>query len=339
MDAPASPGRPDTALSIYYALGANVAIAAMKLVGALFTGSGALLAEAFHSVADTGNEALLLLGRKQARAPPSARHPLGHGRATYFWSFVVTLLLFSLGGVLSIYEGIYKLRNPAVIELPWLAVSIIVLSMLAEGLSLRVALKEIAKARGSITLWRWFRETRHSELIVVLGEDVAAVCGLTVALAAVCMSVVTENSLYDAIGSMLIGVVLIGVASGLAIEIKSLLIGESASPRTRRAIRRALNEREDIVEVVKLVTMQHGEYLVVAIQARLKSSLDAAAMMRSIDDCKHALAERFPQIWWIFFEPVPSSGDRSERRTLRPRRLAHLAPSPRRRRDASIVES
>src|SRR5262249_40602869 len=156
----------------------------------LFTGSGALLAEAFHSVADTGNEALLLLGRKQARAPPSARHPLGHGRATYFWSFVVTLLLFSLGGVLSIYEGIYKLRNPAAIVLPWLAVSIIVLSMLAEGLSLRVALKEIAKARGSITLWRWFRETRHSELIVVLGEDVAAVCGLTVALAAVSMSVV-----------------------------------------------------------------------------------------------------------------------------------------------------
>src|SRR5437764_33468 len=166
--------QPDTVRSIVYALSANLAIAVCKARGAVFTGSGALLAETFHSLADTGNECLLLLGRRQAKAPASTHHPLGHGRATYFWSFVVALLLFVLGGVLSIYEGIHKLREPAPLVDPWVAVAIVAFAMLAEGISLRMALKQIDKVRRDLTLWRWFRETRRSELIIVLGEDIAA---------------------------------------------------------------------------------------------------------------------------------------------------------------------
>src|SRR5947209_19804299 len=136
---PASaPPPPDTLRSIYYALGANVAITLVKFCGAAYTGSGVLLAESLHSLADSGNQALLLLGRKQATAPPTARHPLGHGRATYFWSFIVTLLLFSLGGLFSIYEGFQKLREQSAIEAPWVAVTIVLIAMVLEGVSLRV---------------------------------------------------------------------------------------------------------------------------------------------------------------------------------------------------------
>ena len=202
----------------------------MKFCGAAYTGSGALLAESLHSLAESGNEVLLLLGRKQATAPPTARHPLGHGRATYFWSFIVTLLLFSLGGVLSIYEGYQKVREQSEVESPWVAVAIVLVAILLEGISLRVTLRQIAGVRQGMTLYRWFRETRRGELIIVLGEDIAAIAGLTLALAALAATIVTGNPTYDAVGSIGIGGLLIVVASGLAIEIKSLLIGESASP-------------------------------------------------------------------------------------------------------------
>jgi len=216
---------PDTVRSILYALGANVAITVVKFAGALFTGSSALLAESVHSLADTGNEALLLVGRKQASAPPSAHHPLGHGRATYFWSFIVTLLLFTVGGVFSIYQGIRKLSDQSGLDSPWTAVTIVLVAMVAEGISLRMALKQIAKVRAGRSLWRWFRETRHSELIVVLGEDLTAVIGLSIALAALALTMATDNPVYDASGSIAVGALLVVVASGLAIEIKSLLIG------------------------------------------------------------------------------------------------------------------
>jgi cation diffusion facilitator family transporter len=295
---------PDTARSILYALGANIAIAVVKLGGALYTGSGALLAECLHSLADCGNEGLLLLGRKQARAPASAHHPLGHGRATYFWSFVVALLLFGLGGLVSIYEGVHKLQLRAPIAAPWLAVAIVLFAMAAEGLSLRIALKQIGKVRHDRTLWRWFRETRHSELIVVLTEDLAAITGLSLALAALLATIATGNPVYDALGSIAIGALLMIVSSGLAAEIKSLLIGESASPRTRRAIRAFLRAQPDIVELHSVVTMQQGDDLLVAVRARMKACASAGDLMKTIDERKAALRAQFPQVTWIFFEPM-----------------------------------
>ncbi len=314
--------RPDTARSILYALGANLAIAAVKLGGALYTGSGALLAESLHSLADSGNEGLLLLGRKQARTPPSAHHPLGHGRATYFWSFVVALLLFSLGGLFSIYEGVHKLHAPAPVEAPWLAVAIVLFAMATEGLSLRVALRQVGKIRGDRTLWRWFRETRHSELIVVLAEDLAAITGLCLALVALVATIATDNPVYDALGSVAIGALLMIVASGLAAEIKSLLIGESAPPHTRRAMRAFLKSQPEVVEIRDLVTMQHGEELMVAVQARMHAGASSADLVRAIANCKAALQAEFPQATWVFFEPIHATDSAAQCRN-RPKSSLH----------------
>ncbi|HEY3181040.1 MAG TPA: cation diffusion facilitator family transporter [Casimicrobiaceae bacterium] len=321
-----APDQPDTARSILYALGANFAIAVCKVLGAMFTGSGALLAEAFHSLADTGNQCLLLLGRKQARAPASSHHPLGHGRATYFWSFVVALLLFVLGGLFSIYEGMRKVHQPDPLQAPWVAVAIVLFAMAAEGLSLRMALKQIDKVRGGRSLWSWFRVTRRSELIVVLGEDLAAIVGLTLALAALLATIATNNVFYDALGSIAIGTLLMIVASVLAIEIKSLLIGESAPPRTRRAIREFLKTYPGVVEIENLITMQQGDELVIAIQARMNTKATADELVQLIADCKAALKVAFPTATWIFFEPTNSAsrGSRHARVNFRSRiRRAH----------------
>ena len=307
------PPQPDTARTIVYALGANLAIAVCKVLGAMFTGSGALLAEAFHSLADTGNECLLLLGRRQARAPASSHHPLGHGRATYFWAFVVALLLFVVGGLFSIVEGIRKLHAPDPLEAPWLAVAIVIFAMIAEGISLRMALKQIDKVRSGRSLWSWFRVTRRSELIVVLGEDLAAIVGLALALAALLGTIATGNAVYDAVGSIAVGILLMIVASGVAIEIKSLLIGESAPPKTRRAIRRFLKAQPGIVEIENLITMQQGDDLIVAVQARMNTNATADELVRMIADCKAALRAAFPSATWIFFEPAESARGESRR--------------------------
>jgi cation diffusion facilitator family transporter len=307
---PRSAEQPDTNRSIVYALAANLAITVVKFCGALFTGSGALLAESFHSLADSGNEVLLLLGRRQAKAPPSAHHPLGHGRASYFWSFVVALVLFGLGGVFSIVEGIRKLNEPAAVDSPWVAVAIVFFAMVAEGVSLRTVLHEVAKVRGHSSLWRWFRDTRRSELIVVLAEDLAAIVGLCLALAALLATIVTGNTAYDALGSVAIGVLLIVVASGLIIEIRSLLIGESASPKSRRAIRAFLQSRREIDELRGLVTMQLGEDLVIAVQAHMHSKPTAADLVKAVAQCKAALEAEFPQATRVFFEPVDAGDDK-----------------------------
>jgi cation diffusion facilitator family transporter len=306
-----SAGEPNGFRAILYSLGANIAIAAAKLVGAMFTGSGSLLAEAFHSLADSGNEGLLLLGRSQARAPPSAKHPLGHGRATYFWAFIVALLLFSIGGVVSIFEGVGKLRSGQNLESPLVAVAIIVFAALAEGISLYVALKEINRQRGTRSLWRWFRESRRSELIVLFGENAAALAGLAIALIAVLLTMATGNPFYDATGSIAIGALLVVVALAVSAEIKSLLIGESASPRVRRALRAFLVARPEIHRISSLITLQHGEDLVVTVKAQMRATASSRELVDAIDRCEASLKAAFPQVRWVFFEPV--AADRAPR--------------------------
>jgi cation diffusion facilitator family transporter len=299
--------QPDSLRAVLYSLAANVAIAVAKLVGAMFTGSGSLLAEAFHSIADSGNEGLLLLGRRQARAPPSAMHPLGHGRATYFWSFIVALLLFSMGGVASIYEGVGKLRSGQNLESPLVAVAIILFAAVAEAVSLYVALKEINRQRGTRSLWRWFRESRRSELIVLFGENAAALAGLGIALLAVLLTMATGNPFYDATGSIAVGALLVVVAVAMSAEIKSLLIGESASPRVRRAVRAFLSARPEIRRISSLITLQHGEDLVVAVKAQMRATATPRELVEAIDRCEAELKAAFPQVRWVFFEPVPAA--------------------------------
>ena len=289
--------------AIFFALWANLGIAVAKTAAAVYTNSGAMLAEAIHSAADSANQLLLLIGLKRARKPVSAEHPLGYGKAIYFWSFVVALLLFSLGGMFSIYEGIHKLQHPEMSTSPWVAVAVLAVAILLEFASLRTAMQEVARVRGQRGFLRWFRTSRQSELIVVVGEDIAALAGLVLALAAVLTTMVTGNPLYDALGTIAIGAVLILVAIAVGVEVKSLLIGESADPETVSAIRAFLKDREEIAEVYRLITLQLGSEVMVAIKARLRERESAARLIRDINRVEQALQEALPSIRWVFFEP------------------------------------
>src|SRR5215213_7692899 len=258
----------DSVRTILYALGANLAIAVAKTGAAIATGSSAMLAEAIHSYADSGNQGLLLLGIRQAKRPPSADYPLGWGKAVFFWSFIVALVLFSLGGLFSLYEGWHKLHSGEGLTSPWVAVGILVFAIVAESISLRTCLHEISKVRNDRTLWRWFRESRQSELVVILGEDVAALFGLVLALLAVLLTVLTGDPLWDALGSMAIGALLIAVAICIGIEIKALLIGQGAEHETEARLREFLLKQNGIEKIYRLITLQLGTSLMVAVKAR-----------------------------------------------------------------------
>ncbi len=293
----------DSTGTIFFALGANAFIALAKGIAAWLTGSSSMLAEAVHSVADCGNQALLLIGLKRSTRPPNEEFPLGHGRAIYFWSFIVALMLFSLGGVFSIYEGFHKLGSDTPITDPWIAIAVLVVSLIAESVSLWKGMTQVNSLRGEQSLWKWFRETRRSELLVVIGEDIAATAGLSVALLAVIMAMTTGNSTYDAVGSLVIGVLLLLVAVFVGFEVKGLLVGQSAEPAMRKAILHFLIARKEVAEVYNLITLQNGDDVVVAVKARMTESDSAAALIAAINRCEAALREEFPQVRWLFFEP------------------------------------
>jgi len=292
----------DSTRTIYYALGANLAIAAAKTGAAIFTGSSAMLAEAIHSYADAGNQGLLLWGMKQAKSPPSPDYPLGWGKAVFFWSFIVALVLFSLGGLFSLYEGWHKLHSEESLSYPWVAVGILVFGIVAEIISLRACLHEVNKVRNGRTLWRWFRTSRQSELVVILGEDIAALLGLAFALVAILLTVFSENPLWDAVGSMSIGALLIVVAIGIGVEIKALLIGQSAEPQTEARLREFLLKQDGVDEIYRLITLQLGTSLMVSVKARLRGS-SAKELVASINRAEVATRAEFPEIQWLFFEP------------------------------------
>ena len=266
-------GKADSLKTIFFALGANFAIFLAKAFAAFVTGSGAMMAEAVHSLADCGNQGLLLIGMKNAKGPATPDHPLGQGKAIYFWSFLVALLLFSVGGAFSMYEGIHKLYAPEPLKWPWLAIGVLVFGIAAESVSMWGCLREVNKARGDRSLWRWFRESRQSELIVIFGEDLAALLGLVFALLAILATLVTGNPLFDAIGTLAIGVLLIVIAVFIAIEVKALLIGQSVDPVVKAEILRFLDQRPEIARVFNLITMQLGDDVMVAVKAEMSRDL------------------------------------------------------------------
>jgi len=292
----------DSVRTILYALGANLAIAAAKTGAAIATGSSAMLAEAIHSYADAGNQGLLLWGMRQAKRPPSPDYPLGWGKAVFFWSFIVALVLFSLGGLFSLYEGWHKLAHPEALRYPWVAVGILVFGLIAETVSLRACLHEVNKVRGQRSLWRWFRESRQSELVVILGEDIAALLGLALALIAVLLAVFTGNPAWDALGSMSIGALLIVVAVGIGIEIKALLIGQSAEPETEARLREFLLKQEGLEKIYRLLTLHLGTSLMVSVKASIRAS-SARELVAAINRAEAATRAEFPEIQWLFFEP------------------------------------
>lgn len=298
-----SPHAANPVRAILLALGANFAIFVAKLFAAFVTGSGAMMAEAVHSLADCGNQGLLLLGIRQAKRPPSDEYPLGWGRALYFWSFLVAILLFSVGGMFSIYEGIHKLTNPETLKWPWLAMGVLVFGIVVESISMRGCMHEVNKMRGNQSLWTWFRETRSSELLVIFGEDLAALVGLCLAALAVGATMLTGNLMFDAAGTIAIGLLLIVVAVLIAIEVKALLIGQGVEPRRREELMSFLRSRPEVAEVLNLITLQMGPDVMVAVKARMQSGNDNQSLIDAINTVEVAMKAQFTDVRWSFFEP------------------------------------
>ena len=289
--------------SVKAALMANGAIAASKGVGAYFTGSASMMAEAIHSVADCCNQLLLMWGIKSSEREADVNHPLGYGMNMFFWSFIVALVLFTVGGTYSVYEGIHKVMAPEPLQHTGWAIAILVFGFIMEAKSFSICLKEIREVHPGKSFKWFFKETRSPELLVIFGEDLAALAGLGIAATALSIAFFTGNPVYDAIGSILVGVLLIGVAIGLFFEIKALLIGQSVDPIVRRALRVHLSECELIEHTYECVTLQMGRDAVLLIRARMREKEDATKLVSDINVLEQSLAEAFPQFTTIFIEP------------------------------------
>lgn len=296
-------GQADSLKSVLFALFANTAIAISKGIAAYFTKSGAMLAESIHSVADAGNQLLLILGLRQTRKEPTDDHPLGFGKSIYFWSFLVAVILFSVGGMFSMYEGVHKLLHPEPLSYPWVAIGVLVFAIVAESVSLWGCMREVNKERFGRSLLQWFRQSRSSALIVVFGEDIAALLGLVFALVAVVATHVTGNPIWDALGTIAIGVLLIVVAIFIAIEVKDLLIGQSVEPRTLKEMKAFLSDRDEIADLYNVLTMQFGPDAMVAVKARMVPTGSEENMIRAVNQVEQNFRQRFPMTAWLFFEP------------------------------------
>ena len=289
--------------AILYAFLANFGIALMKSWGAWFTGSGSMLAEAIHSYADTGNQVLLFMGLIQSRKAPDIEHPLGYGKLSYFWALIVAILLFSIGGLFSIFEGVHKMQNPEPLNQVWVGMLILAVAIVLEGFSLFGCLTEIRKLRGVKSLRQWLRTTRNAELVVVLGEDVAALGGLTLAFGFLGCSGLTANPIYDALGSICIGGVLIVVSLFVAIRIKSLLVGRSAEPDLRAQIERIIEADPAIERLLNMITIQVGASVMLAVKVHMKGNITIEQAVDRINLLEKKLKAEAPSVGWCFVEP------------------------------------
>lgn len=289
--------------AIFAAFLANLGIAIAKFVGFAFTGAASLLAEALHSVADTGNQALLFLGGSRARRPASPEHPFGYGRERYFWAFVVSIVLFLLGGLFALFEGEEKLRHPHELDSPEWAFVILGLAIVLEAFSFRTAIREANKVRAGEGWWSFVRRSKSPELPVVLLEDLGALVGLLFALAGVTLATVTDEPRFDAAGSLAIGALLVVIAITLSIEMRSLLIGEAASPKMQAEITRAIEGAREVRRIIHLRTLHLGpdELLVAA-----KVDIDAPSVeevARAIDVVEARVRAAVPIARVVYLEP------------------------------------
>lgn len=285
-------------------LAANLGIAISKFVVFGLTHSSAMLTEAIHSVADCGNQLLLFIGLNRGQKPATAKHPLGQGQAAFVASFLVALLLFSVGGVYSVVEGIHKIRQPeAPHDLGW-AIGLLILALLLEGISMRGALRAAKAERGRKSLLRFMRESSATELVVVLAEDAAALAGLGLALGAVLLTLVTGNPVWDGIGSLLIGLLLVAVALFVGAEVTSLLMNEAPPLGLRATIRAAVNEDPEVEATLNLIAVVIGSgRLMLALKIRFKDQPSGHSLVAAINALEVRLKAQFPQIQHLFVEP------------------------------------
>jgi cation diffusion facilitator family transporter len=300
--------------AIIAALGANLGIAVTKFIAFAFSGSSSMLAEGVHSLADTGNQFLLLLGGRKSRKAADAEHPFGYGRERYVYAFVVSIILFSIGGVFSLYEGYEKLHDPHPLENAWLPIVVLVIAIGLEGFSFRTAIVESNHARGKDSLFTFIRHAKAPELPVVLLEDFAALIGLVLALSGVGLTIITGNPVFDAIGTLCIGVLLVLVAIVLGIETKSLLVGEGANPADTAAIRNAINANDQVEALIHIKTLYLGpEELMVAAKVAFARSKTLSDVADSINAVEVAIRVAVPIARVIYIEPdvylPPSDGN------------------------------
>jgi cation diffusion facilitator family transporter len=282
----------------------NLVIASLKGFAAFMTASGAMLAETIHSFSDCANQALLLLGVKQSKRPATKTHPLGYGRAVYFWSFMVAMLLFTVGGMFSIYEGLHKLHNPEPIEHVEWGVGILILSLLLEGYAAFSNIVELNKRRGNVGFFRYLKSTKDSDLIVIFGENSAAVFGLILALIALITAYLTGNGQYDAMGSLAIGVVLIAVAIFLTVKVKSLLIGESADVVINDLVEIEAKKHPEILNLINCITIQQGPgEVLMCIKIKCRQDLSALSLSKVINQFEQEIRTKAPEVKWIYIEP------------------------------------
>ena len=290
--------------AVIAALLANLGIAAAKLVAFVITRSASMLAESVHSLADSGNQGLLLLGESQAKKSATPEHPFGYGSARYFWSFVVAVVLFTVGGAFALYEGYEKLRHPHEVESYTVAIIVLLVAIVLESYSMRTAVRETKPHLRGRSYWRFIKESKTAELPVVLLEDAAALLGLVIALAGVGLTATTHEPRWDALGTMTIGALLVGVAIILAIEMHSLLIGEAASPSEIAAIEQALVAEPDFERVIHLRTMHLGpDELLVAAKVATPCGGSTDRLAEQIDEAEVRIREAVPSARLVYIEP------------------------------------
>lgn len=290
--------------AVVAALIANAGIAVAKFVGFLLTGSASMLAESIHSVADSGNQGLLLLGGARARRAADRANPFGYGRERYFWAFVVALVLFSLGGAFAVYEGIEKIRHPHEVESPAIAIGILLFAIVLETFSFRTAIVEANKVRGDAGWWEFIRRSKNPELPVVLLEDLGAEIGLVIALAAVTTTLVTDDAVWDGIGTLSIGILLTVIAIILAKEMKSLLLGETASDKVQASIVEAIEADPQVERLIHLRTQHIGpDELLIGAKVSFDRSLDVPALASAVDRVEADVRRVVPQARIMYIEP------------------------------------
>lgn len=290
---------------IIYALFANFGIAVCKFAGALFTGSASLLAEAIHSLADCTNQIFLLIGAKKSQKPADENYPLGYGRESFFWSFMVAILLFSMGGLFAIYEGYHKLHDTTTeLNAPFVGLAILIVSIFLEGGSFFACLKEVKKQNTYSNLWIWFQKSTSSDLVVIFMEDLAALIGLVCATIFLLIAIITKNPIWDAIGSIFIGSLLVVVSFLLAREVKSLLVGEKTSKDYSNFIQDLFRKEDPDIKILKIISLATGSNEVMLAMkisiGQIKLSTD---LVNAINRVEALTKKNFPEIKWLFVEP------------------------------------
>ena len=290
--------------AILAALGANTGIAITKFIAAGISGSASMFAEGIHSVADTGNQVLLLLGGKRAKRKATPTHPFGYGRSRYIYAFMVSIVLFSVGGMFSVLEGFNKLSHPHEIEQAWLPLTVLTIAIILESFSLRTALMAAKEERGNTSLYKFIRHAKSPELPVVILEDIAALVGLILAFGGVGFTVLTGDALWDAVGTLAIGVLLILVAIILGIETSSLLVGEGATEKDNTRIAEAIKKTKGIQDIIHMKTLYIGpDELMVGAKIAVKATATAADIAKAIDEAEVNIRKAVPTARIIYLEP------------------------------------